>query len=320
MSTKHRHGHDDVAEPQWMSALEAMLTAAGREPTHRPNQIEFAAGESLVTRVRLRGHGASRPGGTRVEAVAEVTTPLPPSEVSPPGEVIELCNRMALLGALATGSAGGPARVCSRLSFPADDAATSRLYLTLLRAAALLQASWLVRCMAWIDGREVASRAELPAAHEASHATPAQLKKAEKLLDKRDIFCDIEGARLKAEFVWPEGAGRALQGEVPSRFQLDAKNGHPVFGAGLAHELELPEELGTRSHAVACALNDLEAGADHGAPLLGAWCRTLDGRGVAHVGFVPNSVYSDGLAAHFCAWAEERSRWARERILVLDVG
>jgi hypothetical protein len=319
MGTKHRHEPNEAAEPEWVAALDAMLAAAGRETTHRPNLIEFAAATDLVTRVRVHGHGTKRSSGGPIEAVAEVTTALPESEVSPPGEVVELCNRIAMLSALVAGPAGGAARVCTRIAFPSGDATAARLDLGLLRAAALLQGPWLQRCMAWLEGRESDSGLALPGARDASKATAAQLKKAERRLDDLDVFCDADALHLTAEFTWPEGTGRALHAEASSRFRLDAAVGHPIFGAGLAHELELPEELGARAHNVASALNALELRTDDAVPMLGAWCRTLDGRGIAHVGFVPNAAYADGLAACLSEWALQRSRWARERILQLDV-
>jgi hypothetical protein len=268
--------------------------------------------------VRLRGHGAPRADGSRLEAVAEVSTPLPDAEVSPPGEVIELCNRLALSNALVAGPAGGAARVCARVSFPAGDAVVARLYVELLRTAALQQAPWLDRCMAWLTGREGRLDGALPSARGPSSATARELKKAEKRLDQLDVFCDSDDTSMSAEFAWDEGVGRALHGERSSRFRLDAAIGHPLFGAGLSHELELPEELGARAHAIACALNELELGANDAVPMLGAWCRTLDGRGITHVGFVPNAAYIDGLAASSSVWACHRSRWAREQILALD--
>ncbi len=313
--TKHRNVHEEPAEPEWLAALDAMLAAAGHDTNHSPNLIEFTSYENLVTRVRLRGHGTVPAGGPRLEAVADVTTALPESQVSPPSEAVELCNRMAVLGALVSATARGVPHVCTRIPFPAGDEAEIRLRLGLLRASALLQAPWLLKCLAWLDGRESEARLALPGAREPSRATTAELKRAEKLLDERDIFCDAGRAQLHADFPCSPGAGRAAHCDVASRFRIDAAAGHPIFGAGLSYELELPEEIGDRGHAVAEKLNALEAASDEPLPSLGAWCRTLDGRGIAHVGFVPNSAYASGLAARLCDWERERSGWARKQIL-----
>ncbi len=316
--SKRRIAHEEPAEPEWLAALDAMLAAAGHDTNHRPNMIEFTSYGDLVTRVRLRGHGTTPAGGPRLEAVADVSTALPEGQVSPPSEAVELCNRMAVLGALVSGSARGVPHVCTRIPFPAGDEAEVRLRLGLLRAASLLQAPWLLKCLAWLDGRESEARLALPGAREPSLATAAELKKAEKLLDERDIFCDAGRTRLQAEFRCVPGAARAAQCDLASRLTVDTAAGHPIFGAGLSYELELPEEIGARGHAVAERLNALEAASSEPIPSLGAWCRTLDGRGIAHVGFVPNSAYSSGLASGLCLWEQERSGWAREQILIMD--
>jgi hypothetical protein len=124
----------------------------------------------------------------------------------------------------------------------------------------------------------------------------------------RSDVCFATGDKSGLTLETPFGDSSAL-----IRLQSDVE--HPQLGSGLLVTIQIPfltaiEEISKES----ALLNFLEASRWTDFPQLGCW--QLHGGGVsnelAHASFVPNALYSDGIATNFAFWSVARVRWLRQ--------
>jgi hypothetical protein len=104
-------------------------------------------------------------------------------------------------------------------------------------------------------------------------------------------------------------------GDSSALIQLHSDVEHPQLGSGLLVTIQVPflttiEEISKES----ALLNFLEANRWTDFPQLGCWQLHGDGErnDLAHTSFVPNALYSEGIATNFAFWSIARVRWLRQ--------
>jgi hypothetical protein len=109
----------------------------------------------------------------------------------------------------------------------------------------------------------------------------------------------------------PIGSSSAL-----IRLRTDIR--HPVLGSGLLSTIEFPFEEDAASIVEDCLrLNFLESLEWSNVPQCGSWQPREAGHGrfrAAHAMFLPNALFSPGLAINAASWQLSRARWAKERL------
>jgi len=104
-------------------------------------------------------------------------------------------------------------------------------------------------------------------------------------------------------------------GDTSALIQLCADQKHPQLGHGLLVSLTLPHRDTLLDVAgMAARLNWAEAVSWTGFPQFGCWHARLDGGDplLAHVSFIPNTLYRRGLAIQFAFWSVARADYARK--------
>ena len=104
-------------------------------------------------------------------------------------------------------------------------------------------------------------------------------------------------------------------GDSSALIRLHSDVEHPQLGSGLLVTIQIPflmtiEEVSKES----AMLNFLEASHWTDFPQLGCWQLHGDGErlDLAHASFVPNAMYSEGVATNFAFWSIARARWVRQ--------
>jgi hypothetical protein len=98
-------------------------------------------------------------------------------------------------------------------------------------------------------------------------------------------------------------------GDRSALIRLRSEVEHPQLGSGLFVTVQIPFTAEEISKEVAW-LNFLEARSWTDFPQLGCW--QIHHNELAHVSFVPNAFYADGLATNFAFWSVARARWLRQ--------
>jgi hypothetical protein len=104
------------------------------------------------------------------------------------------------------------------------------------------------------------------------------------------------------------------------RAPLRSEVKHPQLGSGLLVTIQIRGPAAFEEIAKSSGLlNFLEANDWTDFPQLGCWqAHNIDGSeqqfGLAHASFVPNALYSPGLATNFAIWSVARARWLRQKI------
>ena len=126
----------------------------------------------------------------------------------------------------------------------------------------------------------------------------------------RSDACFGNGDKSGLTLETPFGGSSAL-------IRLNSDVEHPQLGNGLLVTIHIPflttiEEISKES----AMLNFLEASRWTDFPQLGCWQLHGEGEkryGLAHASFVPNALYSEGLATNFAFWSIARARWVRQQ-------
>jgi hypothetical protein len=100
-------------------------------------------------------------------------------------------------------------------------------------------------------------------------------------------------------------------------FQVLANVPHPYLGSGALLLLRLGLNVEpAQADKLATELNLAEASEPTGFPLIGAWTRSPDLRTVlAHVTFLPTSIFDAGLLGSVAFYSSLRNEWAHQRLL-----
>jgi hypothetical protein len=98
-------------------------------------------------------------------------------------------------------------------------------------------------------------------------------------------------------------------GDSSALIRLRSEVKHPQLGSGLLVTVQIPFTAEEVAKEVAW-LNFLEARQWTDFPQLGCW--QIHNNELAHASFVPNALYSDGLATNFALWSIARARWLRQ--------
>jgi hypothetical protein len=93
---------------------------------------------------------------------------------------------------------------------------------------------------------------------------------------------------------------------------------HPALGSGLLGTIRLPVMQSQTDSAQACMwLNHLASTSWTDAPIHGTWHPQATSQGrycPAYGAFIPNALYSEGLATNLALWNLSLTRWARQAV------
>lgn len=104
---------------------------------------------------------------------------------------------------------------------------------------------------------------------------------------------------------------------LTSLFQVMSNAPHPHLGSGALVLLKLGMRLGVgQADSMAMDLNRAEATEQTGFPLIGAWTQDLHSETtLAHVTFLPASLFGPGILEQVAFYSWLRNEWARQRLL-----
>jgi hypothetical protein len=120
---------------------------------------------------------------------------------------------------------------------------------------------------------------------------------------------DAEGLTLETPF-----------GQDSALIRLRTNERHPQLGTGLLGTIQLPigDELGAAAHE--CARLNLMETFWTDIPLFGCWSphQSRDAKYcLAFTSFIPNALYSPGLASNMAGWLFQRAHWVRKERFAL---
>lgn len=293
LSRRGREGMiDEVAD---------LLVFLGQEPHREARALRLQFGP-VQTEVRFLDQRLALAERT-VRGHVLVETVLPGLELDErrAGALNRFAGLSAMLG-------GDPPRWCSRFTRYEGDDGAETLFPALVALAAVLQGDLLPRLGPVLAGPQAAGEGPAPL-FEGVEMDPAAVERematAASLLGGGGLVASRRPGGLTAELPWPGEAPSAILGGTTTLLTVAADEDHPALGKGFHFRLDLPFDLGGDAPAVAAALNEHEAGAIDGPPLLGAWCDAGDGH-LAFVCFLPAPLPHVGLVTNVVAWQVAR--------------
>ena len=236
-------------------------------------------------------------------------------------------ERMGTLNALAGLSAfvaparkGQCAPLVSRVPLFDDGRMDAEAVVALVFTTAVLQSAWLRGAAEWVAtsvmGEEAVAEAlegsaasqSLPLQDEPSSWAGEDFKPLAKELSEAGVRSVGREGSLSAQVEWAPGAVSAKLSHRTAVLLLESRLEHPFLGNGLACTLQLPVQFdadGARGASRELNLLESKGGAF---PFLGAWCPDPSAAGhVSFASFLPNCVFSPGLADAVAAWMIARA-------------
>lgn len=199
------------------------------------------------------------------------------------------------------------ARLANRITFFEGEVEAERLYVLLLRGAAMAARGVLVDAL---EGAPAGAPRTVQGLTGDLHPwRPADFAAVSDFFRSRGLLA-TSGAGLTVEFPWQGAAA----GPATSLLTIEAADapadGHPLLGTGLGARLTLPISAGPRAAQLADDLNAAELELADGVPFLGAWCTDPRMDALVFTSFWPAGLYYPGLSHNIGVWMAGRASFA----------
>jgi hypothetical protein len=294
-----------------LKTIEMMLNQAGRKTVRENESIRIPtdAGDTVVSSKRIR---ASTIDGFKIADRVTVKTEIPEQfRPAMSQRAAAILNAFAGLSALVCDTQTGSVFIGSRLTIYKTEEQALDFFMPLLALSAFLQ----VRVLAQTVVKLLTGRSGYP--HPTESNAPSlwsggDLEETCNALDGINVVSSDSANGLTAELPWDTGSTSVLSCDRTSLLRLRTDMPHPAMGSGLFFQLVLPSSNHTEGlPEMANRLNLFEFDAIDAPPFFGAWCVDFEKKMLAHVGFIPNQLYTPGLATNVAAWMMARNRMAR---------
>jgi hypothetical protein len=268
------------------------------------NKIYFDNCFQTRTQIEIVKVSANTTDGEKISDIITVRTEMPEEVNELSDKKIAFINTMAGLSSLIKDEETGESYIGSRITkYAGDD--NYNLYIFLINLSAHTQAELYVNQLKRITGDPVDDSMFVAADNEKKWGED-DFGYVSSALDTGDIANTYDQHSLTAEISHDFQPDSILHdGNISLEIRSDVE--HPYFGGGLFYKLALPITVGEQEiYSLSNRLNCYEYDAMDAPPFFGSWCVDFDHKLLAHVGFLPNIMYSSGVALNIATWMMAR--------------